>query len=319
MKHWFWLLLLAPILGWAKQPTLVLSGPPAIVSVPLVQMVASGALDDIADKVEFQLWKNPDQMRLMAIGKKADFIAVPSSVAANLYNRGVDIKLLNISAWGILYILSRDQSLTTLADFKGKEIAMPFRADMPDLIFNLLASKQGLDAKQDFNLRYVASPMDAMQLLIMRRVDHALLVEPVISMALRKTGSFPLKLVAPDLYRSLDLQQEWGRVFERPARIPQAGIAAVGQQNTILQNKILKAYSEALSYCQANPRPCAEATAQAIPVLDADAIEDAIQHSGMEALPTSEVAGELQFFYQQLFNQDPAILGGKLPDDKFYF
>lgn len=72
-----------------------------MVSAPLIQMVASGALADIADKVEFQLWKNPDQIRLMAIGQKADFIAVPSNVAANLYNRGVDIKLLNISAWGV--------------------------------------------------------------------------------------------------------------------------------------------------------------------------------------------------------------------------
>ena len=46
-----------------------------------------------------------------------------------------------------------------------------------------------------------------MQMLILRRADHALLAEPAISIALRKTGSFPVKLIAPDLYRSVDLQK----------------------------------------------------------------------------------------------------------------
>ena len=38
-----------------------------------------------------------------------------------------------------------------------------------------------------------ATPIDAMQMLILRRADHALLAEPAISIALRKTGSFPVK------------------------------------------------------------------------------------------------------------------------------
>ena len=60
--------------------------------------------------------------------------------------------------------------------------------------------------KNDFKLQYVATPVDAMQMLILRRADHALLAEPAISIALRKTGSFPVKLIAPDLYRSINLQ-----------------------------------------------------------------------------------------------------------------
>lgn len=126
-------------------------------------------------------------------------------------------------------MVSRENNLKTLADFKGKEIAMPFRADMPDIIFQALAEKQGLDVKRDFKLRYVASPLDAMQLLITRRVDHALLAEPAVSTALRKTRSFPVSVIAPELYRSVDLTQEWGRLMQREARIPQAGITVLGK------------------------------------------------------------------------------------------
>ena len=90
---------------------------------------------------------------------------------------------------------------------------------MPDVVFKQLAKKEGLDPQKDFELVYVATPVDAMQMLIMRRVDHALLAEPAISMALRKTKSFPVSIVAPDLYRSVDLQEE-GAKFLNKRRYP---------------------------------------------------------------------------------------------------
>ncbi|UCV05665.1 hypothetical protein [Dechloromonas denitrificans] len=86
--------------------------------------------------------------------------------------------------------------------FQGQRNCHAFRADMPDIVFDLIAEKQGLEAKKNFKLRYVGSSLDAMQLLVSRRVDHALLAEPAVSMALRKTKSFPVSIIAPDLYRS---------------------------------------------------------------------------------------------------------------------
>jgi NitT/TauT family transport system substrate-binding protein len=215
----------------ARQPKLVLSGPFAAVSFPLIHMVESGALKDVAETVEFRSWKDPDQLRVLALDAKSDvdFVAMPTNVAANLYNRGVKLQLINVSTWGVLWMVSREANLKTLADFKGKEILMPFRADMPDIVFQVLAEKQGLDVKRDFTLRYVGSPLDAMQMLITRRADHALLAEPAVSVALRKTKSFPVSVIAPELYRSANLQEEWGRVTQRPARIPQAGMVALGR------------------------------------------------------------------------------------------
>ena len=194
-----------------KIEKLVIAGPFASVSHPVMHMISTGALKDVAKEVEFRLWKNPDELRALVLNKEVQFTAVPTNVGAILYNKGVDIKLLNVSVWGILGMITRDKTLKTLKDFKGKKIAMPFRADMPDIVFEQIIKAQGMDLKKDFELQYFGSPIDAMQMLIMRRVDHALLAEPAISMALRKTKSFPLKLIAPDLYRSADLQEEWGK------------------------------------------------------------------------------------------------------------
>ncbi len=304
-----------------KLEKLVLSGPVASVSHPLVHMVQTGALNDIAKKVEFVLWKNPDELRALTLKGRADFIAVPSNVGANLYNKGVDIKLLNISVWGILGMITRDKTLKTLADFKGKEIAMPFRADMPDILFEEIVKAQGMNPKKDFKLKYMSSPFDAMQSLILRQVDHALLAEPAISIALRKTGSFPLKLIAPDLYRSTDLQVEWGKTFKVEAKVPQAGMAVLGDigNNKQIVQRFNEEYKKSLKWYKNNPKKAGELIVKYIPMLDAVGVADSIKYVQLDAIKAKDAKKDLEFFFGMLKKNNPKTIGGKLPDDGFYY
>ena len=304
----------------APLPRIVLAGPPAIVSAPLIHMAQSNALAGVAQTTEFTLWRDPDQLRVMALGRKADVLAMPSNVAANLYNRGAGVRLLNISTWGALWIVTRDAQRRQLDDYRGEEIAVPFRGDMPDLMLQLLAAKQGLDLRRDLRLRYVPTPMEALQLLLTRRVRHALLAEPAVSLALRKTQSFPIGLVAPELHRGLDVQQEWGRLFARAPRLPQAGIAAVGavrEQPQVLA-AVQQAYARSVAWCRAHPLECGELMAQRIDMLTPDAVTDAIATSQLDAVPAAQARPELEFFFAQLHARDPALLGGKLPDAGFF-
>ncbi|MET1256470.1 ABC transporter substrate-binding protein [Aliikangiella maris] len=306
-----------------KQPRLeklVLSGPIVSVSHPFIKMIKSHALSDVAKQVEFKVWKNPDQMRALTLQGDVDLMAMPTNVAANLYNKGVDLKLLNVSVWGMLWMISREKDLTKLSDFKGKEIAIPFRGDMPDIIFNTLSKASGLEPEKDFKLKYVASPFDAMQLLVTRRIDHALLAEPAVSMALRKVQTFPLSTVAPDLYRSVDLQQEWARLLKRAPQIPQAGIAVI---NNKLSDKVIQRFNEeyqkALQWCQTFPKLAGEMVAPEIEMLTADAVMDSIPVSRLNAVEALKAKPELQYFYQLLYDNKPALIGGKMPDDAFYY
>ncbi|MDO6826626.1 ABC transporter substrate-binding protein [Poseidonibacter sp. 1_MG-2023] len=303
-----------------KIEKLVLSGPVASVSHPLIHMIKTGALRDIAKKVEFRLWKNPDELRALTLRNRADFIAIPTNVAANLYNKGVKIKLLNVSVWGILGMITRDKTLKTLADFKGKEIAMPFRADMPDIIFEELVKAQGMDPKKDFKLKYMSNPFDAMQNLILRQVDHALLAEPAISIALKKTGSFPLKLVAPDLYRSANLQEEWGKTFKVEAKIPQARMSVIGDM--ILNEKVIKRFNEeyekSLNWYKNNPKEAAEMIVEEMPMLDELGVQESIKHVQLNTVSAQDSKKDLEFFYKLLEKNNPKTIGGKLPNESFY-
>lgn len=325
IRSWIILVLLGTLALAAEgaQPErlerLTLAGPFAAVSDPLIRMVDSGALQDLAETVVLEVWKNPDQMRAMVLNDETDFIATPTNVAANLYNRGADLRLLNVSIWGVLWMVSRQDDLTTLADFKGKEVALPFRGDMPDLLFEILAERQGLDMKEDFAIRYVANPLDAMQLLITRRVDHALLAEPAVSMALRKTRSYPLKLIAPDLYRSVDLQQEWGRLLQREASIPQAGMAVTNDElPSAVIDRFMEEYAKATQWCLDNPDEAGRLVAERIDMLTPEAVSDSIKVSQLRAVGAQHARADLEFFFGLLLERIPALIGGELPDDGFY-
>lgn len=304
----------------AERPRLRLAGPWASVSLPLVRMADAGRLPGVAAQVDFTPWRNPDELRLLALDGGADVLAVPTNVAANLYNRGVPLRLVNVSTWGILWIVSRRAPVATLAELRGQAIALPFRGDMPDIVFQLVARAQGLDPRRDFELNYVASPLDAMQLLLARRIAHALIAEPAASMALHKSGSFPLSAVAPELHRTLDLQREWGRVFQRPPRMPQAGIAVLGalRDDDDAVARIHAAYADALAGCLAEADACGAAFSARQDRLAPEAVAASLRASPLQAVPAGEAREALEFFYRQLHAAQPALVGGKLPDARFY-
>ena len=304
-----------------EQITIKVAGPFASVSHPIILMQKNQALKDMGINIEFVLWKNPDELRALILNGDINFIALPTNVAANLYNKGVDIKLLNVSIWGILGMISRDPNLKSLKDFKGKEIAVPFRADMPDIVFKELIKKHGLDPQKDFNLRYVSSPIDAMQMLILRRVDHALLAEPAISIALRKTKSFPISVVAPDLYRSVDLQKEWGELFQTKAKIPQAGIAFLGDTKgkEELINRFLAEYEKSLNWYKQNPKEAAALVVKTLPMLEELGLADSIEHVSFESIKAIEAKEDLEFFFNILEKSEAKSIGGKIPDLNLYY
>jgi NitT/TauT family transport system substrate-binding protein len=302
-----------------KLEKIIISGPMANVSHPIFRMMETGALDDIANNVVFKLWKNPDQLKAMIINKEVDFVAVPTNVAAILYNKKQPVKLLNVSVWGILEILSRDSSIKTLEDLKGKDLVLPWRGDMPDIVLRAVMKKKGF-SKEDINLVYVSNPMDAAKQLIMRRYDNILLPEPATSMVLRKTKSFPVGLVAPSVFRSIDIQEEWGKAYEREAKIPQAGMAVVGEMlnNKEAVTKFEVAYEKAMHWYKTHPKEAGELSAKYITMFTADAFTDSIEFTQLEVKKAINVKEELNFFFSVLEEDNPKIIGGKIPDENFY-
>lgn len=305
--------------GVEKLDKLVIAGPFSSISHPMLRLVETGALSDVAHKVEFKLWQNPDELRALLLKKEVQFVALPTNVAANLYNKKEPIRLLNVPVWGILEILSRDANLKHIEDFKGKEIIVPFRADMPDIVLQALIKQAGLDAKKDFSLKYVPNPPDAMQMLLLRRADHVLLAEPATSMAMRKTGSFPVSLIAPELHRSLNLQSEWGRLFTTEPKVPQAGLSVVGEVDKEVVKRFSEEYEKALLWYQSHPKEAGEMVEKVLKTFKAEAISDSIAHTQFELKNAQQSKVALERFFEILMQIEPKLIGSKMPDEGFYY
>ena len=313
------LLFITVVNAQEKLDKIVIAGPAANVSHPIFHMIESGALNNVAKKVEFKLWNNPDQLRAMIINKEVDFVAVPTNVASILYNKKQPIQLMNVSIWGILHILVRDKNIDTLEKLKGKSLVVPWRGDMPDIVLQTVMKQKGI-SKKDIDLIYVSNPMDAAQQLIMRREDNALLPEPAVSMVLRKTHSFPVSIVAPELYRGIDLQKEWGQAFHTEAKIAQAGIAVVGdmRNNKEAVDTFEKAYEDAMKWYKSHPKEAGKLVVKHVKMFTPEAVEDSIAHVQMSVVPAKEAREDVEFFFEKLKEQNPKIIGGVLPDEGFY-
>lgn len=125
-----------------KREHLTIQAPVGIsLSSPIYKMIEDKSLSPFAENVEYKPWKTPDELRARISSGQAEVSAVPTYVGANLYNRGMDVKLINTLIWGILYMIGPDGEAVSWDSLRGQTVHVPFKGDMPDLVFRYLLKK----------------------------------------------------------------------------------------------------------------------------------------------------------------------------------
>lgn len=310
--------LLARLAGPARAAALeelVLYGPPAGPSIVLAEAVASGALAPLAGKASFKVWRNPDEMRAGLTSGTMGALVLPVQVAANLYNRGMKLKLLNIMTRGLIYIVSTDAGIDGFPALKGRKLAVPFRNDMPDLVVARLLSHYGMAPGTDLAVENTGSPIEAMQMLMAGRVDAVLAPEPACTAAIMMG-----KLAGKDVRRVIDVQAVWGEVTGNEPVLPQAGLALTDALSAAvpgLADGLQAALEAAADKVNADPENAARVAAPSLdfpePVLAAS-----IATSKLVAIRAGAARPAIEAMLSTLADSDPAIIGGRLPDDGFY-
>ncbi len=305
---------LLPKRALAAEPVLTIYGPPASPSLMLARLAQDEATPARLGRVEFRTWKTPDEMRAgMASGNMA-ITAVPSYTAANMYNRGLPVRMLSVLSWGLLYVVARDPNIRSLADLAGKKFAVALKNDMPDLLLRFLGPKNGLNIGENVDVQYVSNSIEAIQLLFAGRVDAALVSEPAATAAVVRGARDGLPI-----RRAIDIQQEWARVTGRSPRIPQVGLAVTAEVAS--KPEVLAALQQGLlsarQWIVDNPASAARMGAEHMGLM-APIVEKSIATSNLAATAAKEAREELEFFFSTLAADSPAIIGGKLPDGAFY-
>jgi NitT/TauT family transport system substrate-binding protein len=300
--------------AFAAEP-LALWGPPAAPSVVLANAVASGDLKGIDANAVFKTWRTPDEMRAGLASGTMQVVIVPTNVAANLYNRGLGIRLLNVMTRGLLYVVAGEE-VARIENLAGKKVAVPFRNDMPDYILRRLLARAGLKIGNDIHLDYAGTPPEAMQMLLAGRVDAALLAEPGATAAILRA-----KVSLMWFTRAIDCQKEWAKIVGGTGFIPQAGVVVTQPFIERVGRKGLEALQTALQaavdFTVNHPLRASVSAATELGLLS-PVVAEAIPHSNLAALPASSIRSDLEHFFSILAEDDPRIIGGKLPGDAFY-
>jgi NitT/TauT family transport system substrate-binding protein len=311
------LLLAAPALlalpARAAIPELVLWGPPAGPTVTLAAAVQNGFLDGVATRLSVRVWRDPDELRAGLASAGIQASVVPTVVAANLYNRGLDMRLLNVMTDGLLAIVAAEP-LLDLRALRGRTVALPFVNDTPDFAFRRIARAEGLDPGRDLRIQPAGTPAEAAQLVIAGRVDAAVLAEPATTAALLGAARAGRTLV-----RAYDLQAGFGRHFGMES-LPQAGLAlrdtlraAHPEAADALQAGLVRA----AAFVRANPATAGQGAASLLG-LPAPVIEQSIPHSRLVAHRAREARPALEAYFRMVMEADPALIGGRMPPEDFF-
>ena len=78
--------------------------------LPVLRMMETNALGK-EYKIDVKVWNSPEILIAMVQGKEAQFFAFPLTVVSKLYNKGLDVKLMNVHTWGVASLISTDSSI----------------------------------------------------------------------------------------------------------------------------------------------------------------------------------------------------------------
>ena len=298
-----------------RRKTLTMYGPPAGLSVTLAHASETNALTGLVDHLKFSTYRDPDMLRANFISGRWALACMPSYAAANLYNKGLKVHLMNIMTQGLLYMVSSDSRVNAIEDLKGEEVVMPYKGDLPDLVFQTIAKKKGMKINKDFRMRYVGTPFEGLQLLLSGRAKHALLPEPAATAGLMmgiKSGK--------KIKRVINLQEAWGEATNGPARIPQSGMIiseALLEEMPTLPVQLNQSLQRSTDWVVNHPVNAGRLAAAYMP-LKAPVIAQSIPYSHFSLDSAKAIQSELERFFSILLTISPEIMGGKLPEDDFY-
>lgn len=297
---------------------LSMQGPVGIsISSPFYKIVKDNSLKDVVANATYTPWKNPDELRARISSGQMQVSAVPTYVGANLYNKGMDVKLINVLVWGNLYIVGPEGEKIEWSNLKGQTIHVPFKGDMPDLMLQYLLKKNNLDPKNDVNLQYVSSPTEAVGLMAAGKAKYAILPEHVASLSIIKA-----KEAGHAYTKLMSIHDEWAKITGKEPRIPQAGILVSGdliKNHPEVVEELQNQFKQSVEWINQDPKVASPLLEEFAGGMKAPFIEKVIPSLNLSFATAEEAKAELEFFFQELSSVSIDIIGGKLPDDGFYY
>ncbi len=290
-----------------------LKGPTSMGLVFLMEMSENGKT---ANDYEFTMVTAADELLPKVISGELDMALLPANVASVLYNR-MDgaISVIDINTLGVLYVVTADDSIQSMADLKGRTIYMTGKGTTPDYVFRYLLSENGL-SDNDLTLEYKSEPTEVAALLQQEDGAVGVLPQPFVTAACAQNK---------DLKIPLDLTAEWDKT-QKSSPSPSRMVTGV----TVVRNDFLEKEPEAVkiflseheksaAYTKEQTQKAAELVVKTGIIEKAPIAELALPKCNITCITGTQMKDALSGYLQVLYDQDPKSVGGKLPGDEFYY
>lgn len=244
-----------------------------------------------------------------------DIITCPSNVSSILYNNkdlNDSVEVISINNLGLLHILTTDTSVNSMEDLKGRTVYSIGEGGPPEYTFEYLLDKYNLSGQVNFSFR--STPFEVLNLLQDEPNAIALLPQPFVEVA---------KLLVNDLRTPIDVTKAWD---ELNVSSDAQSVTTV----TVVRKKFLEEHRQAVDeylkyaklstdYTLNNVEQAAKWTEKYETFLNLDIAVDAIPQCSICTITGSQMKTILSGFLQIMYDLNPDAVGGRMPDDDFYY
>lgn len=278
----------------------VLKGPTGMGAAYLMAQNSAG---ESAVQYNFTLAGAPDGLVAQMITGELDMAALPTNTIAMLSAKTDGaVQALAVNTLGVLYVLERGDSVTSVADLAGKTVVSAGRGTTAEAVASHLFG-------EDVTVDYVSEHAEAVAQAVAGKYDLVLLPEPFVTSLLGQDAGFEI---------AIDLTAAWQE--STGSMLPMGGIAvqrAFVEANPELVADFLVEYAQSVAYANEHPQEAA-AVIEQYEIMAAAVAEQAIPRANMVCLTGEEMHAALEAFFTVLEANNPELIGGSMPGDDFY-
>lgn len=287
-----------------------LKGPTTMGLVNLLDMEQQGsaALD-----YDLQLYGTADEIVPGLIKGELDMAAIPANLAAALYQKTKGgIQVMAVNTLGVLYVVEKGDTVHSMADLAGRTILSTGKGTTPEYLLRYLLEKNGLDPDKDVNIQYCSEATEVTAQMAAAQKDAiAVLPQPYVTAAGMKD---------PSLRVALDLTAEWDKVSDSQLV---TGVTVVrtqyAQEHPDVVEAFLQEYAQSVRTANADLDRTAALCEQQGVVAKAAIAKKALPACNIVCRTGDEMQKDVSAYLSVLCAADPAAVGGKLPDEGFYW
>lgn len=271
-------------------------------------------MEEDKDKYDITLYDSPDEIVSKVVNGDVDGAAVPSNLAAILYNKTKgEVKLAGINTLGVLYIVENGNTIKNVEDLKGKTIYISGKGSTPEFVLNYILKQNGLDPSKDVTIEFKGQHSDVSSLIASKEASIAVLPEPFVTTTQMKDK---------DMKIAIDLTKAWEEASNNTSKLIMGTL--VFRKDVIDNrgqeiNEFLSKYKESVDYVNGNAEEASKLIEKNGIIPKAKVAEMAIPKCNIVFISAKEGKEALSQFYNVLKDSDPTSIGGKLPDEDFYY